>query len=630
MAKIRTFVSIVRKILFDEIEKAVSEYVEENFTKLELQSWRIKRVDEAFVQGTSLHRVIAYDSLDDTLSFDAVVITDIAIFQNKVHSQAIEDETQKWFRVSCDVDVGDDFHNLRIKEIDEYNHSENDLRKMLDDSLVPFIHTVDLDKHAEAILQYVYPEALAEPTKIDVRLFAKRLGLDIEERRLSRNGTIFGQMIFHDATVEYFDLERRRFNTFEAKGGTIFADPEIYFLRSIGSWNNTVIHECVHWLKHRKHIALERALGTYVNRISCQVSEVSYDERERDQADWMEWHANALAPRILMPRESFKQKAKEVIEWYKEHGQPDNPADTIAAAIYELAEFFEVSAQSAKIRLLDIGYTEVIGVLEYIDGQYVQSHGFRHGAIGKDQTYTIPIKEGLFQYAVNKEFRQIIDTGNFIYIDGHYCLNDPNYVTHNEYGVLEMTQYALENIDECCLVFRRTSRLNPEYGAKRYSESVLFQSAVAKTIPEYSYSNKDQGKPIEELLAEISEANEASKIAAGLPRDFGGALVSLMKWRKLSNERLAENALMHPKTIQRLRNNREPDYKTETVVAVCIGLQLYPKISLELLNLAGITLKNTEKDILYFHILKTRYKSTIHECNELLAAANYPILTGIE
>jgi len=51
---------------------------------------------------------------------------------------------------------------------------------------------------------------------------------------------------------------------------------------------------------------------------------------------------------------------------------------------------------------------------------------------------------------------------------------------------------------------------------------------------------------------------------------------------------------------------------------------------LELLDLAGITLKNSEKDILYFHILKTRYKSTIHECNELLTAANYPLLTGSE
>jgi len=633
MAKTRTFANIVRTTFFGDIEKAVERHVEEHFSDMELyeKSYRVKRVDEAFVQGTSLHRIIAYDSLEEKLSFDAVVIADIAIFQTS-HSQQIEDDTERWFRVNCEVDVGGGFQNLRIKEIDDYDHNDNNIRKMLDDSLVPFIHAVDLENHAEAILYSVYPEALAAPTRIDVRLFAERLGLIIDEdRRLSRNGTIFGQMIFHDATVEYFDLDSRCFKTFEATGGTILADPEIYFLRSLGSWNNTVIHECVHWLKHRKHIELERSLGADVSRISCQVAEPSSsDENKRSQTEWMEWHANALAPRILMPQKPFKQKAEELLAWYRENGDSNKTADIMTAVICELSEFFEVSIQSAKIRMIDIGYTEAIGVLEYVDGGYSPSHSFKDGAIGKDQTYTIPMKEGLFQYAINSEFRQIIDSGNFVYIDGHYCINDPKYITHNEYGTLEMTQYAIDNIDECCLVFKRTSAPNPEYGAGYYSECVLFQSAVAKTIPAYGYRHADQSKPVDDLLAEIKEANEAAKIIAQLPRDFGSALSWLIKWRKLSNEKLAEKSLVHAKTIQRLRNNPDPDCKAETVIAICIGLQLYPKISLELLGLAGITLKNSEKDILYFHILKTRYKSTIHECNELLTAANYPLLTGSE
>jgi len=633
MAKTRTFVSIVRDTFFGDIEKAVERHVEEHFLDMKLheKSYRIKRVDEAFVQQSSLHRVIAYDSLDDTLVFDAVVIADIAIFQTS-HSQAVEDDTERWFRVNCEVDVGDDFHNLRIKDINDYDHSDNNIRKMLDDSLVPFIHAVDLENHAEAILLSVYPEALAEPTRIDVRLFAEWLGLIIDEdRRLSRNGTIFGQMIFHDATVEYFDLDSRRFDTFEATGGTILADPEIYFLRSLGSWNNTVIHECVHWLKHRKHIELERSLGADVSRISCQVAEPSSsDENRRSQTEWMEWHANALAPRILMPRKPFKQKADELVAWYKLNGGLRKTADIMTVVICDLSDFFEVSVQSAKIRMIDIGYTEAIGVLEYVDGGYAPSHSYSHGAIGKDQTYTIPMKEGLFQYAVNLEFRQIIDSGNFVYIDGHYCINDPRYITQNENGVLEMTQYAIDNIDECCLVFKRTSAPNPEYGAGRYSECVLYQSAVAKTIPAYGYSHSDQSKPVDELLAEIKEANEAAKVIAQLPRGFGSALTYLIKWRKSSNEKLAEKALLHPRSIQRMRNEPNYTHKLETVIAICIGLQLYPKISLELLDSSGFALKNTEKDILYFHIIKTRYKSTIHECNELLTAAGYPILTGDE
>jgi len=633
MAKNRTFATIVRNLFFDKISTAVEHHVEANYSRMDLQSksYRIKRVDEAFVQGTSIHRIIAYDSPDDTLAFDTVVIADIAIFQTS-HSQAVEDDTERWFRVACEADVGNGFHNLRINNIDDYDHSDNNIRKMLDDSLVPFIHAIDLEKHAEAILLSFYPEALQQPTRLDVRLFAKRLGLKIDEdRRLSRNGTIFGQMIFHDATVEYFDLERRRFNTFEATGGTILADPEIYFLRSLGSWNNTVIHECVHWLKHRKHIELERALGANVSRISCQVSETqSCNEEKRSQTEWMEWHANALAPRILMPRAPFKQKAEALIAWHKTVGGLHKTTDIMTAVICDLSDFFEVSLQSAKIRMIDIGYTEAIGVLEYVDGGYAPSHGFKEGAVSKDQTFTIPMKEGLYLYAVNPEFRQIIDSGNFLYIDGHYCRNDPQYITYNEHGTLVMTPYALANIDECCLIFRRTSAPNPEYGAGRYSECVLYQSAVAKTIPAYGYGNTDQKKPVDELLAEVKEAREAAHIAKGMPREFGAALAYLMKWRKMTNEKLAEKSLTHPRTIQRLKNNPSDEYKTETVIAVCIGLNLIPKISLDLLELAGIKLKNTERDILYHKILSNRYKHTIHECNELLIAADYPILSGYE
>jgi len=41
-----------------------------------------------------------------------------------------------------------------------------------------------------------------------------------------------------------------------------------------------------------------------------------------------------------------------------------------------------------------------------------------------------------------------------------------------------------------------------------------------------------------------------------------------MKWRKLSNEELAERALIHPRAIQRLRNNPGNEYKVETVIAI--------------------------------------------------------------
>ena len=47
------------------------------------------------------------------------------------------------------------------------------------------------------------------------------------------------------------------------------------------------------------------------------MAENESDESKRSDTEWMEWHANALAPRILMPRKPFKDKAAELIAEHK-------------------------------------------------------------------------------------------------------------------------------------------------------------------------------------------------------------------------------------------------------------------------------------------------------------------------
>ena len=259
LKKIRSFRDIVQQSFFDEIENRVSLYVERNFADMEFKSFTVEKVDEARVQDADLHRVVAYDTIGDTLLFDAVVVAEISIDQVD-RNRDLEDSVQKWFRVSCEVDIADGFGNFRIISVDdEYDHNVNTQSDTLDDALIPVISTANIERHAEEILSHVYPEALNTPMRVDVERFAERLGLQIVRKHLSRNGSIFGQMIFHPTNVDYYDLDKRGFSTYEADGGTIFADDEIFFLRNLGSWNNTIIHECVHWLKHRRHIELKLA-----------------------------------------------------------------------------------------------------------------------------------------------------------------------------------------------------------------------------------------------------------------------------------------------------------------------------------------------------------------------------------
>ena len=81
MKKIRSFKDIVQQSFFDEIENRVSLYVERNYLDMEFQSSRVDRVDEAHVQEQELYRIVAYDTIGDTLTFDAIVVADIDIYQ---------------------------------------------------------------------------------------------------------------------------------------------------------------------------------------------------------------------------------------------------------------------------------------------------------------------------------------------------------------------------------------------------------------------------------------------------------------------------------------------------------------------------------------------------------------------
>jgi hypothetical protein len=634
---IRTFKDIVEQAFFDEIENRVSLYIERNFNEMDFQSQKVDSVDEAHAQEQELYRVVAYDTIGDKLSFDAIVVAEVEIYQVNRRMQDLDDTVRKWFRVSCEVDVCNGFDNFKIISIDdEYDHNVNNQNATLDDSLIPIISTADMEQRAEDILSHVYPEALNTPMRLDVERFAERIGLAIVRKRLSRNGAIFGQMIFYPTKVDYYDLDKQSFNTYEAAGGTIFADDEIFFLRNLGSWNNTIIHECVHWLKHRRHIELKRAAGGDVSRISCQVTEAPPDSKQRKRTDteWMEWHANALAPRVLMPRKPFKQKADELIAWYQLNNGTEKITSILSAVIAELSDFFQVSIQSARIRLLDIGYTEAMGVMEYLDGQYVPPYSFKFDLIGDNQRFTVPMKDGLIQSAVNPDFAAALANGDFVYIDSHYVINASQYVFINDFGILEMTGYARTHMDECCLSFERSTRTNPDYNVNSYTECILYQSATAKTVADYTYKKTDNDKDViaraVAVRAELEDVKKAAEISAKLPGSFGQSLTMLMEWRGMTVEQLGENARLNNRMIQRMRTDDTKDWDIKKLVALCVGLKLPPPLSMTLLDKAGLKFKSSEEQFICVQILTTRYNSTIQECNELMEIAGFPPLSGKE
>ena len=98
--------------------------------------------------------------------------------------------------------------------------------------------------------------------------------------------------------------------------------------------------------------------------------------------------------------------------------------------------------------------------------------------------------------------------------------------------------------------------------------------------------------------------------------DFGYTLKQLMKWSGVSVQALAEHSLISTKTIQRMRNHEDYQVSIETIIALCVGMQLPPPVSHKFLELAGYQIRySSELLATYDLILDKYYKHGIQSCN---------------
>ena len=178
---------------------------------------------------------------------------------------------------------------------------------------------------------------------IDPMVLTERMGLSIQLKNITSDFSTFGQVFFADCETEYYDKESSSFKKIQVKSGTILVDPDAYFLRNLGSVNNTIIHECVHWDKHRKAFELERLYNENATQIKCLVVGGIKDNKGKSANDWMEWQANALAPRIQMPAEPFKVKAKEYIIRFMRETDARHTIEVMEQVITALETDFGVS-----------------------------------------------------------------------------------------------------------------------------------------------------------------------------------------------------------------------------------------------------------------------------------------------
>lgn len=556
-----SFAALVRERFSDDIYAEIDRYC--RFYQVEFSSVTFRKVI-----------VTSVDIGSSCLFFDALYTC------TKVESG----KRQKVIMVvDCLCNLNDEFEIIHtrgaIPTWDTYHP-----KSILPDDLVPVISKKDLDRIASQIVRLLYPRAMDYAVPMSICRITRELGLTVQDVCFDEDGEVLGKIFFEDAHTIIKDQATGIMSIIPVTKGTIFVNTFPGKITDNRIRNNTIIHECVHWLLHRPAFLLAKLWNHDYTAVACRRPASSTTSRQWTSLDRMEWQANALAPRVLMPDWATHFIAENWLHRYNRL----SPNLRMERTIDRLSQHFDVSRQLAKIRMTELGYDDAKDAFAFYE----------------KRQHIISFENAAVELQRNDAFREALESGIYAYVDNCFVLRDSKFIYRADDGILHLTAYAKSRLDECSLAFasRRVNR-GMRYGMLRYcveDESFIVGTAVSAS-------------------AFKKQTQTVAGILNSLPASFSETLCAHMKRKGITVEQLAENCLQSSRTIGRYRNSPYPAISLPGVVGLCIGLKLHPMLATDLIRKAGFTLTASPVHSAYQMLILTMSNSTIFECNEYLS-----------
>ena len=504
-------------------------------------------------------------------------------------------------------------------------------------TLVPTnVYRDTYDKVATDFLtHYGCAQYLTTPMPVPIFDIArKRVGLTVRtSQQLSENCDVLGTIAFFDGDVEVYDPGTKSYIAYAVKRATVLIDCTI---ANEGRANNTMAHECVHWHIHRHYFnLLHKKVDSADIAFRCPARISDGDEATQDE-ERMEKQARGVAPRILMPKVATKKKLQEIFEMHGYRDDMDNRFGVLTDIVDELAAFFHVSKQSAKYRMVDLGF------LSFDDAQEIYPYE-RNPAIWDFAEHPLTVKttsrpltrhisheHAFSEFSKNDGFRELLQSGMFRYVDNAFVINDPKYVHRADDGIYKLTAYAINHPQECTLLFEYTVSVTID-PSKFQSSMVGFLTRVEtdyKKLPRY-YPNvqndtvydtaKAKEQAIQKALQNVHEEFGkfmTSRQAVAPATSFWERVEQIREAKGFSKNKFKNLSGLDDQTVSRLGKGGTVTMRTG--IAACFGLDLDVSESKELLALAKLALGKDKESLAYEYVLSTFQGCSLDERNDVL------------
>lgn len=487
--------------------------------------------------------------------------------------------------------------------------------------LIPLDSNPMIDAYAEKMWRKYIPGYIEENAVLNYTKISDALGLRIVE------------MNVHDcrlSSILFYEKGRLPVRTTEiVDGKEVESKPKVIDIEANTIVLNqsvlrdhrrelAVLHECWHHENHYMAFRLQR-LGSSDPRAwkTVEIDDERYDPK-KDAAlkavRCMEYQAMRGSYALMLPASITKPMIEMLYEERRSfrHAYGMRCHDGL---LYEdvgkaVAERMHVRNGHVRTRMIQLEKYEAKGALNYMveRGAYIEPFAYAPESCPANcYTFVIMPDELHELFMRDKALRELLETGDYVYVDGHVCRNEPE-LMHMVDGVLKLVDEANEHVDRYCLRFKTEyeQNLNVSEGfysvncdenySRHYNEIICYAGQMTE---EERNSLKEQiiyGMPYRTNEAIIYLMN------GGITNEQKAADVKpvLKEW---SVEALAEEMDTTDRKILRMRNDQYLNYKKEDLIMFCLGMHLPPWISFVFLEKCGIRLSYYGIDLEYRELL---------------------------
>ncbi|MBR7174451.1 MAG: hypothetical protein IKD50_08510, partial [Clostridia bacterium] len=282
--------------------------------------------------------------------------------------------------------------------------------------LIPILTKEQIEEGAEELLFRYCPGALDDKKEHNPYLLASRMGLRVKRYPLFGADKTLSMIFFCPGKViVQYDPEDPEDDPLPPYEVAVPANTILINTHAVHKdrCQLEIYHECIHYDWHFMFYRLQDMHNNDVEKLKTKRVVVKDSSKNTNPLAWMEWQANRGSFGLMMPLTMMRPEVTKRMDSLNSctchQGKKYDIVGRGIARDYNLPKF------RVRARIIQMGRIAARGSLNYVDGRYIEPFAFDLQNGSGDYTFVLTRDSMFEEYRFNKVFREMLDSGRYIF-----------------------------------------------------------------------------------------------------------------------------------------------------------------------------------------------------------------------